>query len=405
MALDFLHPREKFLILEVLPRGANGLFLSVDEDRNLVFEKFVEHVDLKKLVESPVRRLAEKRWEGKNLFAARRRVIAIADPSIATTIPVPVAWDRAGNREKEKITLIEFEDAIAQEMKRIFNGCRSEAAKRLSVDDLSAILVGSKVEHVAVDGKLVADAVGGAGKKVSFLLELTFTRREIFDSLKEFFSAPEGFFFAESPQVHARMLSGVRSLPVHLIIGDGSLFILQNPAQKTARASARGAGAGVGAGAYPVLYREKLGWDFDTLLDAIAAEFAVSRAVAEGLYHAYAKGKMSETALRHFKKIVDPAAERFFREIELAKISGFVYLDAPFAPPFPLPYKHGRAVFEHPPLEEILQKFDFQVDARAIKLSLSAISRSLAPFLEAYFDKSNSEINQKLRRRLHWLAE
>jgi len=30
-------------------------------------------------------------------------------------------------------------------------------------------------------------------------------------------------------------------------------------------------------------------------------------------------------------------------------------------------------------------------------------SRYMFPFFEAYFDKSNSDINQKLRRRLHWL--
>ena len=31
------------------------------------------------------------------------------------------------------------------------------------------------------------------------------------------------------------------------------------------------------------------------------------------------------------------------------------------------------------------------------------LARHILPFLEAYFDKGNSEINQKLRRRLHWL--
>jgi len=36
--------------------------------------------------------------------------------------------------------------------------------------------------------------------------------------------------------------------------------------------------------------------------------------------------------------------------------------------------------------------------------STHALSRHLLPFLEAYFDKSDLEINQKLRRRLHWLA-
>ncbi len=160
--------------------------------------------------------------------------------------------------------------------------------------------------------------------------------------------------------------------------------------------------------AYPVLYRETLDWDFGTLFSEISAEFKVSREVAEELYHAYTKGKMSEQALRHFKKLLEPAVERFMKEVDRAKISGTVYVDAPFALPFSLPHKHGAAAFEHLPIEEVLQKFDFEVDAHkvsAASLPLGAISRYLAPFLEAYFDRSNSEINQKLRRRLHWLAE
>jgi hypothetical protein len=403
MKLDFFKPSEKFLILEILPKSANGLFLSVDEDRNLVFEKFIEHVDLKKLVKSPVRRISEKRWEGKNLFNSRRRVIAMADPSVATTIPIPLELDRRGDMEKEKITVMELENSVAQEMKRIFNGCRSEASKRLGIDELSTILVGSKVEHMAVDGKPVADAAGRSGKKISFLLELIFTSREIFESLKDFFSSPEGFFFVESPQAHLQLLSRVRSLPVNLLADmrhatsdkqQGiSLFIFQKPAQKNAQA------------AYPVLYREMLNWNFDSLLGEIATAFSVSRAVAGDLYRAYSKGKMSEGAMRHFKKILDPATERLLKEIERAKISGCVYVDARFALPFPLPHKHQGAIFEHVPVEEILKKFDFEADSDKWVIPSSAISRYLAPFLEAYFDKDSSEINRKLRRRLHWLAE
>ena len=40
-----------------------------------------------------------------------------------------------------------------------------------------------------------------------------------------------------------------------------------------------------------------------------------------------------------------------------------------------------------------------------IAARMPSISRHLLPFIEAYFDKSNSDINQKLRRRLHWLAD
>ncbi len=90
MKFDLFKPKEKFLILEILPAAANGLFMSVDEDRNLVCEKFAEGVDLKKFLKSPAQRISQKTWEGKHLFDSRRRVIAIADPAVATTIPIPL---------------------------------------------------------------------------------------------------------------------------------------------------------------------------------------------------------------------------------------------------------------------------------------------------------------------------
>ena len=56
------------------------------------------------------------------------------------------------------------------------------------------------------------------------------------------------------------------------------------------------------------------------------------------------------------------------------------------------------------PLAEILQQLGF-AEREGDAGTDAVASRHLLPFLEAYFDKSNSEINQKLRRRLHWLAD
>ena len=79
-------------------------------------------------------------------------------------------------------------------------------------------------------------------------------------------------------------------------------------------------------------------------------------------------------------------------------------MDAEHDLPFPLPHKHGAATFDRFPLAEILQQLGF-MDREGDSGSDAVISRHLLPFIEAYFDKSNSEINQKLRRRLHWLAD
>ena len=96
--------------------------------------------------------------------------------------------------------------------------------------------------------------------------------------------------------------------------------------------------------------------------------------------------------------------EQFLKEVGKGKVKGSVYVDAPHDLPFALPYKRAGATFDRFPLAEILQQLGF-AEREGDGGTDAALSRHLLPFIEAYFDKSNSEINQKLRRRLHWLAD
>jgi hypothetical protein len=122
------------------------------------------------------------------------------------------------------------------------------------------------------------------------------------------------------------------------------------------------------------------------------------------MYHAYQNGTMSETAARAFKKFIDPAVEQFLKEVGKGKLKGSVYMDAEYDLPFVLPHKHSGATFEGFPMDELLQQLGF-ANREGERGSDAIMSRHLLPFIEAYFDKSNSDINQKLRRRLHWLAD
>jgi hypothetical protein len=385
-------PREKFLVLAIGHAGVEGLFLSVDEDRNIIFEKRVKNLDLKKFLASPVRSMAQKSWEGAYFFKSHRKVIAVADSSLATTIPVPLDLPREPGAEKSEVVLPELENMIAQAMGKIFNQCRGEAAHRLAIHEVDTIMVGAKARTFTVDGHLVVNPVGFTGKNISLLLELTFTGRALFEDLKQFFNAPEDFFFAESAQARLASLARARKLPINLIVDEGprgaSLSILEKTKD-----------------GHPVLYREKIIWSFDILFTRIAAELGVGEVVARELYRAYLGGAMSEVAARAFKKFIDPAVEQFLKEVDKGKLKGFVYMDAEHDLPFALPHKHGAATFEPFPLAEILVALGFANREGKDCGSDAVVSRHLLPFLEAYFDKSNSEINQKLRRRLHWLAD
>jgi hypothetical protein len=393
MKFDLFSPREKFLVVEMLPGGAQGVFLSVDDDRNLIFEKSTP-INLKKSFGTPVRGITQKSWEGQYLFKkSRRKVIAIANSKIATTLPVPLDLHRERTSEKEPLTLPEFENLLAQAMAKIFNQCRSEASKRISAQELDTILVRARVSHMKLDGQSIKDPVGRTGKKISLLLELTFTRREAFEELKQFFNAPEGFFFAESPQIHLLVTSQVRPLPLSLIVPDennltSSLFILEKTAE-----------------GHPVLYRETINWNSSALIQDIMAALDVTKAVAEALYATYRAGKASSTVIRHFDKVIDGSAQKFLAEIAKSKIKGSVYVDASHDIPFDLPYRTNGITLEAVPINEIMEKLGFAGKLAQSAMPTSTLMRYLAAFFEAYFEKDSSEINKKLRRRLHWLTE
>ena len=113
---------------------------------------------------------------------------------------------------------------------------------------------------------------------------------------------------------------------------------------------------------------------------------------------------MSAAAARAFKKVIDPAVDALLKEAEKAKLQGFVYIDADHNLPFAFPHKSGGMTFDRFPAGEILHQLGF-ANEMADRMPRRAAYRNLLPFIEAYFDRSNSEINQKLRRRLHWLVD
>lgn len=364
--------------------------MSIDEDRNLIFEKLERTINLKKFFRSPIRRIARGSWDGQYFFKSHRRIMAVADPSLATTIPVPLDLPREEHQVHERITMVELENLIARATAMIFNQCRSEAAHRLGTSDIHTILVSSKAGNFKIDNRAVQDPVGCSGKKISLLFELVFTKREIFEELKTLFAAPEEFFFAESPQVRLASIARFRSLPLALIIADdeaSSLFVFVKAKD-----------------GHAVLYRENFVWSFSLIFIAVQRDFHVSLAAARELYAAYCRHEMSDPALRVFKKTIQPAIDAFFDEMKRTKIGGAVYVDAPYDMPFELPFRVSGTAFEHVPITEMLLDFNFSADMKAFAARPGVLFRYLIPFLEAYFDKSNSEINKKLHRRLHWLA-
>ncbi len=382
--------REKFLVLEIATDGANGLFFHLDEDHAIVIEKYVRGIDLAKFLARPWRRATQQAWEGEYLFKDHRRVIAVAGPAMATTVPVPVTLVREPADVKLPITVPELENLIAQEMAKIFTACRTEAAARLDVHELDAVLVGEKAGAFTVDGKAVTDPAGQTGKKIGLFIELTFTTRALFETLTPFFNAPDDFYFAESPQARLLALARVRPLPLALV-APPAVFVLE---------------AAHGKDAYPVLYREPFAWNVDALLAPLREMFGVSEAVARELYATFLSGGCSAHAARIITRAIEPAVAALFAEASHRHLAGHVSFDAPYGIPISEAHRHGGVVFEEIPFDEVLDHAGFRgvKGAAAQGIEQHTLSHYVFPFVEAYFDKSNTEINRKLRRRLHWLA-
>ncbi len=389
MAVPFSSPREKFLIVDVSPSGAGALFLDFNERRELAFRKIAENVDFKKFLTSQAGSIFQKSWEGKNFFNSRRRLVVLADARLATTIPVPLDFKRDAAAD-EPITLGEAEDWLARATARIFARCRLEAGRRLGTGDIDTVLVGQRIGRTTVDGRVVTDPLGHSGKKISFVIELTFASRELSEMLMPFFNAPGEFFFAEGPQARLAALAHVKSLPVSIITapdsGKSSLFVLQE-----AEAGCR------------VAYREPFPWDGAAAVRSISRELAISLPAAEELYEKYIRHETSDAAKKYFDGLAAPVTERFFQAIDKAHLHGTIYLDLPRELPFELPHHRRQAVIEEVPVAELLEKFGFSAD-KATDISPRMALRYLAPFFELYFDNNRSEINELLRKKLHWLA-
>jgi hypothetical protein len=243
---------------------------------------------------------------------------------------------------------------------------------------------------MVIDGRVVADPIGRSGKKVSFIIELTFAARELSESLAPFFNAPGEFFFAEAPQAQLAALARIKPLPLNIIAvrdgGKSSLFIFQEAEQGCS-----------------VVYRESFSWDASMAVRGIAQSFAVSFSSAEEIYGMYVRGEVSDAAKKYFDALVAPSAERFFGALDKANIHGLTYLDAPRDISLKTPYHRHHVTIENVPVASLLEKFGFSSDDAAL-MSPRIVLRYLAPFFELYFDNNRSELNELLKRKLHWLA-
>ena len=371
--------------------NVSALFLDFNERRELSFEKIIEHIDLRVFLKSQARNISQRSWEGNYFLNSRRRLVVLADAALATTIPVPLGFRREASQVDIPIMEDEIDDWLHRAMAKIFIKCRLEAGRRLGTGDVDTVLVSQRISRIAVDHRTISDPIGRTGKKVSFVIELTFVNRELSETLVPFFNAPGEFFFAEAQQARLAALARIHALPVNMITardgGKSSLFIFEE-AEKGC----------------PVVYHEPFLWDAAAVVRQVAINLGIDPVSAEGIYTMYIRREVSESVKKYLDAIANSSTKRFLQAIDKANLRSSVYLDAPRDLPFSLPHRRGKAVIKDFPTAELLRKFGFSSRSDEYVPRRVALWY-LAPFFELYFDNNRSELNERLRRRLHWLGE
>ncbi len=375
---DLWKPRERFLILDIAPKKTQWLLLSVDEEKNIVPEKFWDDFSF------------EEAQSKKFAKLGKRKLIVSADPSLTAVISFPVEFQRGPEISSHAITSEELENMFSQAIGKVFNARRREASARLKLHELDTILVNVKIRHCKVDGHSVLNPVGFKGKHIHAVFELTFTTRGIFENLKHFFNAKEGFFFTESAHAGLRALAGVESPPLSLLVlgtGGSSTFLLERTPWGQ------------------VISQEEIRWPLRSMFEAIATALPVSHDTVLRLYHLYLTNDTSDNFRRAFGRILKDETDKLLAEVKKSKAKGNMYLHTPVPLPLVTPLRHGAATIQDVPIINVLDRAGFKVDFSEWPATDSEVFMRLAPFLDFYHDKSDSEINHALRRRLHWLIQ
>lgn len=383
-------------MLRISLQETSGLLVGLDDDKRLTFEKFWEKFPLEKWSQSRLRGFG------------KRNLIISADPSSAVTASYPIEMKRALYDCAEQLNETELENLLAQEIGRSFGSERAEAARRLGLHELDAVLVNAEAGDFKIDGRHVVNPLSFTGESIGAVMRMTFASRPVFDYLKHLFGSG-GFFFtsdvrsglfllskleqiaAASGSAHASLASQGRLVPaVNLAIASASgvaCFSLQKSAWGSA------------------VYEEKFNWQPNALIAAIASAFRVGEPVAAGIYENYLSGDVSPRFGRFIGSILKSEIGNFLNGLKSSRLRGTTFIHSSLALPLASPIRCGYLTLSRLPARAAFVNLGFRLEFKDWPMSPEEIFMRLAPFFEFYYDHRDSNINSRLRRRIHWLAQ
>lgn len=355
------------------PGGTRGISLRLDRERRFHLGREYRRFDLLGLM--------DRLRRGRLLPP----IVLSASPELAITSLVPVRLDR--ENPKDILGAVEFENVLGQTVTRVFNDERSKASAILSEDDLDTILVGVRARNFQVDGKTVIDPLGLPGKKITAILELTFVVRSLFEKWRNFFNADRGFFFTTETYALASALERTGTRPA-IVLAIGS---------EESHCVYLGALRGV-----PVLSGGPISWSEASLRQSIKDRWRVGDAATADILGKYAAHAMSNRVREDLDAALHKAFGELSKELGRHRVRGDVYVTSRSFLPVPLPHKAGTLNLLPFRAAQVLEPLGLELADPSGREDI--LFNYLAPFLEFYYDTSNSRVNHWLRRRVHWFT-
>lgn len=358
--IPFIATKEKFLVLELGPKLARASLLELNEDKH-------------------IRR--KKAWVADSLASIAKKIRYPKDAAVivsvhggATTSLIPVSLKR--EYRDQPLGALELENLLSQAIGKVFNQCREKAGKELGLADIDVVLANSRVVRFKVDGHGVLNPLGFRGEKIEAMMELIFTERDLLEGVKEFLHKRRTFFLTERGHALFKSVQGSRPGMVGFLdVGQDKVsLVLQN-----------------GEGFEKIA----LAWTPKIYLGAIKAKFGVSDRAAQHMYKVFLASDVSPHMRTALERLLKPVTTALFKELPQKTCTLYVRTGTKL--PFLLPVTSTRRTLETVREAELVSRFGLTLDQ---ELDIA----TLAPFLEFYYDKSDSTINRWLRRHLNWLG-
>ncbi|MBS3903567.1 MAG: hypothetical protein KGZ30_04330 [Anaplasmataceae bacterium] len=307
-------------------------------------------------------------------------------PSVSYSVSLPLHIER-GESHSPHLTGPEVENLLTKEVSQRFIQFRNEASESLGIDQVDTILTDSRVGNFKVNGRHIVHPVGCVAKSFEATTELTFTSRNLYESIKRYFNR-RNFFLSDSGRSLLKAIAKEEQSPL-------GLLALDYPQSAYIRLERKGVKE-------PFLKRVVIHWSTNSLTDVVMTSWHIDREVAEAIWRKYIDQQLPREALdflkSKFQKVTQPL-EKIIHKLP-SQGENFIISSREIPQdlldiathPSPLPYLHSR-----------LEKMGFTLNSE--KETNLASHPLLLGTIEDYFsDRGHTDINRWLRRRLHWLG-